>query len=97
VTPTASLIAAALIPYRAMKSKTPSSTYPVAHLHEFITRVFGHYGLAEADAHQAAEILTLSDLRGSSALAANAPSTQTGNQVRRKTPFPFVRIHKNGR
>lgn len=39
-------------------------TYPVERLAEFSTRVFRHFGVPEADARQAAEVLIASDLRG---------------------------------
>ncbi len=41
-----------------------SHTYPVERLHEFSTRVFGHFGVPDDDARQAADVLAASDLRG---------------------------------
>ncbi len=39
-------------------------TYPVERLEEFSARVFRHFGVPEADARQAADVLAASDLRG---------------------------------
>ncbi len=38
--------------------------FPVERLHEFSTRVFAHFGVPAADADQAADVLSASDLRG---------------------------------
>jgi LDH2 family malate/lactate/ureidoglycolate dehydrogenase len=38
--------------------------YPIEQLREFSTRVFRHFGVPEADARQAADVLAASDLRG---------------------------------
>jgi LDH2 family malate/lactate/ureidoglycolate dehydrogenase len=38
--------------------------YPVEQLHEFTARVFVHFGVPEADARRAADVLTAADLRG---------------------------------
>ncbi len=43
---------------------TETCTYPIAHLHEFVRRVFMHLGVPKADAHQAADVLAAADLRG---------------------------------
>lgn len=39
-------------------------THPIERLREFTTRVFLHFGLSDADARQAADVLATSDLRG---------------------------------
>lgn len=39
-------------------------TFPIDYLKEFSTKLFIHFGLPDADALQAAEVLALSDLRG---------------------------------
>lgn len=41
-----------------------TTTYPIERLHEFTRRVFAHFGVPEADAQIAADILAMSDLRG---------------------------------
>ena len=38
--------------------------YPIERLHEFSTRIFLHFGVPEADARLAADVLAASDLRG---------------------------------
>lgn len=38
--------------------------YPIERLREFTTRVFLHYGVPQADAEQASEVLAAADLRG---------------------------------
>jgi len=38
--------------------------FPIEFLHEFSTRVFRHFGVPEADAAQAADVLACADLRG---------------------------------
>ncbi|MBX2819058.1 MAG: Ldh family oxidoreductase [Rhodothermaceae bacterium] len=43
---------------------TNTQTFPLSYLHDFIVRVLTKLDIPEQDAHQAAEILTLSDLRG---------------------------------
>jgi L-2-hydroxycarboxylate dehydrogenase (NAD+) len=43
---------------------TEMKTYPIEQLREFSTRVFLHFGVREADARLAADILATSDLRG---------------------------------
>jgi L-2-hydroxycarboxylate dehydrogenase (NAD+) len=43
---------------------TETHTYPIERLREFSTRVFLHFGVPEADACQAADVLATSDLRG---------------------------------
>ena len=40
------------------------TTYPVERLREFSTRVFAYFGVPEADARLAADVLATSDLRG---------------------------------
>lgn len=47
-----------------MPHTSPARRYPVEQLHEFCTRVFASFGVPPADAAIAADILTLSDLRG---------------------------------
>lgn len=44
--------------------RVPAKTYPIEHLREFSTRVFLHLGVPGDEARQAAEVLTLADLRG---------------------------------
>lgn len=39
-------------------------TYPIERLRDFSKRVFRHFGVPEADATQAADVLAISDLRG---------------------------------
>src|SRR5262245_41234547 len=41
-----------------------TTTYPVERLREFSTRVFAHFGVPEADARLAADVLAAGDLRG---------------------------------
>ena len=41
-----------------------TSSYPIERLREFSTRVFLHFGVPEADARLAADVLATSDLRG---------------------------------
>jgi L-2-hydroxycarboxylate dehydrogenase (NAD+) len=45
-------------------SDIETRTYPIEHLHDFSTRVFRHFGVPEADAKLAADVLAMSDLRG---------------------------------
>jgi len=42
----------------------PSTTYPSEHLKEFCIQAFTHFGVSLKDAEQAADVLSLSDLRG---------------------------------
>jgi LDH2 family malate/lactate/ureidoglycolate dehydrogenase len=42
----------------------PTRTYPIEQLHTFTARVFQHFGVLEADAVLAADVLAASDLRG---------------------------------
>ena len=41
-----------------------TKVYPIERLREFTTRVFLHYGVPQADAEQASEVLASADLRG---------------------------------
>jgi L-2-hydroxycarboxylate dehydrogenase (NAD+) len=43
---------------------TEVKTFPNDQLREFSTRVFLHFGVPEADARLAADVLATSDLRG---------------------------------
>jgi L-2-hydroxycarboxylate dehydrogenase (NAD+) len=43
---------------------TEVKTFPTDRLREFSTRVFLHFGVPEADARMAADVLATSDLRG---------------------------------
>jgi LDH2 family malate/lactate/ureidoglycolate dehydrogenase len=45
-------------------SSTAFHIFPIDQLRDFTTRVFLHYGMSDADAQQAAEVLATSDLRG---------------------------------
>jgi L-2-hydroxycarboxylate dehydrogenase (NAD+) len=45
-------------------SAPETHTYPIAHLQDFSTKVFLHFGVPETDARQAALVLATSDLRG---------------------------------
>ena len=47
-----------------MDGSEETQSYPIERLREFSTRVFRHFGVPEADARQAAEVLATSDLRG---------------------------------
>ncbi len=47
-----------------MNNSEETQTYSIERLREFSTRVFRHFGVPEADARQAAEVLAASDLRG---------------------------------
>jgi len=42
----------------------PAGTYPIAQLHTFCRRIFAHFGVPEADAQVAADVLAAADLRG---------------------------------
>jgi len=46
-----------------MPEETPY-TFPIDYLSSFCTEVFMHFGVSEADARQAADVLAKSDLRG---------------------------------
>ncbi len=41
-----------------------TQTFPIEQLHEFVSRVFHHFGVPADEAHEAADVLALSDLRG---------------------------------
>jgi LDH2 family malate/lactate/ureidoglycolate dehydrogenase len=47
-----------------MSFETESHLFPADYLENFCTAVFMHFGISEADAKQAAEVLAKSDLRG---------------------------------
>jgi L-2-hydroxycarboxylate dehydrogenase (NAD+) len=47
-----------------MPSPPPQLVYPALHLHRFATRMFEHFGIPEADARRAADVLLAADLRG---------------------------------
>ena len=47
-----------------MTDPEDTRSYPVEQLGEFSARVFRHFGVTEADARQAADVLATSDLRG---------------------------------
>ena len=47
-----------------MTGSEETQSYPIERLREFSTRVFRHFGVPEADARQAADVLATSDLRG---------------------------------
>jgi L-2-hydroxycarboxylate dehydrogenase (NAD+) len=47
-----------------MSDETEFHIFPVDYLRNFSTEVFMHFGVSEADARQAADVLAKSDLRG---------------------------------
>jgi LDH2 family malate/lactate/ureidoglycolate dehydrogenase len=47
-----------------MTDEREFSLFPAEHLRDFSTKVFVHFGIPEADARQAADVLIKSDLRG---------------------------------
>jgi L-2-hydroxycarboxylate dehydrogenase (NAD+) len=46
-----------------MSELAETTSYPIEKLSEFSARVFQHFGVPEADAGQAADVLATSDLR----------------------------------
>jgi LDH2 family malate/lactate/ureidoglycolate dehydrogenase len=44
--------------------KTDATIFPIDHLRDFSTRMFAHFGVPDADAQLAADVLATSDLRG---------------------------------
>ena len=89
--------------------QTEVKTYPIERLREFSTRVFLHFGVPDADARLAADVLATSDLRGIEShgvarlhtyfdmLASSAGSTRGPNmRVVRETPSTATVDGDNG-
>ena len=71
----------------------PTHTFPLEHLHAFVTAVFTRLNIPEPDARLAADILTLSDLRGIDSHGVARLKTYVGLlQAGRINPRPTITI-----